>query len=86
MYKLLKLNLKKCDEEKFKLKRNDEILAEWKLINNRLEYIFLFINVFTNSITSLILFGKYFFIDYNINNQISNKNQCGCDYSFIKNM
>jgi len=77
LYKLQKSNLKKNLDEKMKLKRNEEILNEWKLVNKRLEYLFLFINVFTNTLTSIILFGKYFFYRQNYDNK------CGCEYSFI---
>jgi hypothetical protein len=78
LYKLQKSNLKKKLEENMKLKRNEEILNEWKLVTKRLEYLFLFINVFTNTLTSIILFGKYFFYRLNYDNK------CSCEYSFIR--
>ena len=78
LYKLQKSNLKEKLKENMKLKRNEEILNEWKLVTKRLEYLFLFINVFTNTLTSIILFGKYFFYRLNYDNK------CSCEYSFIR--
>jgi len=78
LYKLHKSNLYKSKEEKMKLKKNEETSKEWKLVNTRIEYIFLFINVVTIMTATVMLFGKYFFFDPKIN-----ENQCGCEYSFI---
>ena len=85
LYKLQKSNLKKMKNEKMKQILNNQVLTEWKFVNNRLEYLFLFINVFTITITPLILFSKYFFIDYSSTRQ-NNEIKCGCDHSFLKNI
>ena len=86
MYKLQKSHFKRIDEEKTKSKIAEQILNEWKLVNNRLEYIFLFFNVLTITTTPLILFGKYFLTDDDINNIYCNQKKCACEYSFIKNI
>jgi hypothetical protein len=82
LYKLHKSNFIKSKEEKMKLKKNEETSKEWKLVNTRIEYIFLFINVVTIMTATVTLFGKYIFINhYNIKNY---EKKCGCEYSFIK--
>ena len=82
LYKLHKSNLKKSNNEKMKSKINEEILNEWKLVNNRLEYIFLFINVLTIAFTTIFLFGKYIFTNIKTINRQNYGNKCVCEYSF----
>jgi len=86
LYKLQKSHFKRIDEDKIKSKIAEQILNEWKLVNNRLENIFLFFNVLTITTTPLILFGKYFLTDHDINNNHYSQKKCACEYSFIKNI
>ena len=83
MFKLARLNINENKREEMKLKNIEVILKEWKLVTRRVERCFLVINVLMNTITALVLFGKYYFNDYIKNQNLDNNNECGCEYSFI---
>lgn len=81
LVKLLKINFKKMDDERIKIKNIQEIIIEWKEIARRLEYVFLVISFLTIFSAPLVLFGKFFIRDF-IKKKTLNTS-CGCEHSFV---
>lgn len=82
--KCVKINVRRQEEEKLKLKQTEELIIEWKEVSRKLENVFFFITLITIIIAPVILFGKLFLRDIT---KIEVKNSsCACDYSFIKNI
>lgn len=78
LLKLLRKNYRKFDDEKTKLKIQQEIRIEWKELARKLDLIFLFISVIIIVTSPVILFGKFVIRDIT-----ARDGTCGCDRSFI---
>lgn len=78
LLKLLGKNYRKFDDEKTKLKIQQEIRIEWKELARKLDLIFLFISVIIIITSPVILFGKFVIRDIT-----ARDGPCGCDRSFI---
>jgi len=75
---LIDLNLTKLQDEKLFNEKKETILNDWKEAARRLENVFLYVSSLTIILFPFVLFGKFYFKDYNENN--FNLNKCGCDF------
>ena len=78
LFRIIKSNFTKLEEEKMKSNNIEEILFEWKEAARRFEHIFFAISLITIISAPLILFGRFFFREFTIKKDGDFK--CGCDF------
>jgi hypothetical protein len=84
LFKLLKAAFVQMEKQNMKLNTTEMIMIEWKELGRRVDYIMLFLSLFTIIITPILLFGNFFIRDVITESHLSTP--CGCEHSFVKNI
>ena len=84
LLKLIRAAFFQMEIKNLRVNTTELIVIEWKEIARRVDYIMLFISLFSVITTPVLLFGEFFIRDIVTKSHLSDP--CGCDYSFVRSV